>query len=117
MSAPEEPNPPTRMSGADHSVVWEALRRVYDPELGIDIVSLGPVYDVRDEDGQLVIEMTLTTPGCPVSDGLPEQVMGEVAFALGPTMAEPDVRLVREPPWTPARLSEEAGAALGFRAR
>ncbi|MBO0748135.1 MAG: metal-sulfur cluster assembly factor [Acidimicrobiaceae bacterium] len=101
----------------DHGVVWEALRRVYDPELGIDIVSLGLVYDVREENGQIVIEMTLTTPGCPVSDGLPEQVEAEVGFALGPNVIEPDVRLVWDPPWTPQRLSEDAGAALGFRPR
>jgi metal-sulfur cluster biosynthetic enzyme len=98
-------------------MVWEALRRVYDPELGIDIVSLGLIYDIRDENDQVVIEMTLTTPGCPVSDGLPEQVTAEVAFALGPTVIEPDVRLVWDPPWTPARLSDEAGASLGYRPR
>ena len=103
--------------GTDHQTVWDALRRVYDPELGIDIVPLGLVYDVRDEAGRVVIEMRLTTPGCPVSDGLPEQVGAEVAFALGPTVAEPDVQLLWDPPWTPARLSEEAGAALGFHPR
>lgn len=102
---------------ADHDAVWEALRRVYDPELGIDIVSLGLVYDIREEAGRTVVEMTLTTPGCPVSDGLPEQVATEVAWALGPAAMEPDVRLVWDPPWTPALLSEEAGAALGFRPR
>jgi metal-sulfur cluster biosynthetic enzyme len=101
----------------DHALVWDALRRVYDPELGIDIVALGLVYEVRDEGGRVIIEMTLTTPGCPVSDGLPEQVAAEVASALDLPAAEVDVRLVWDPPWTPARLSEEAGAALGFRSR
>lgn len=115
MTAPNMPGAAPIKGG--HEVVWEALRRVYDPELGIDIVSLGLVYDVRDEDGRVVIEMTLTTPGCPVSDGLPEEVAAEVAFALGPSVTEPDVRLVWDPPWTPSRLSDEAGAALGYRPR
>lgn len=116
MSAPDVPHIPS-MGDPDHQVVWDALRRVYDPELGIDIVSLGLIYDIRDEGGRLVIEMTLTTPGCPVSDGLPEQVAAEVTFAVGPPFAEPDVRLVWDPPWTPDRLSADAGAALGFRPR
>ena len=94
--------------------VREALRRVIDPELGIDIVAMGLVYDVREEDGGVVVEMTLTTPGCPVSEGLPEQAWDAAADALGPAgLATLDVRVVWEPPWTPAMLAPEARAALG----
>jgi metal-sulfur cluster biosynthetic enzyme len=95
----------------------EALRGVYDPELGIDIVSLGLIYDLREVDGRIVIDMTLTTPGCPVSDGLPQQAETAVAFALGPDHPAPEVRLVWDPPWTPDRLDDQAADILGFPVR
>lgn len=95
----------------------EALRGVYDPELGIDIVSLGLVYDLREIDSRVVIDMTLTTPGCPVSDGLPQQAETAVAYALGPGQPAPEVRLVWDPPWTPDRLDDQAAGLLGFPTR
>lgn len=95
----------------------QALRGVYDPELGIDIVSLGLVHDLRQIDGRIVIHMTLTTPGCPVSDGLPEQAETAVACALGPDQPAPEVRLVWDPPWTPDRLDDQAADILGFPTR
>ena len=55
------------------SAAWNALAGVYDPELYLDVVSLGLVYGVRIDDGVLVVEMTMTTPGCPVSESLPEE--------------------------------------------
>jgi Iron-sulfur cluster assembly protein len=61
---------------------WEALRCVYDPELCLDVVSLGLVYEIREERGNVVVEMTLTTPGCPVSESLPIEARGGV----GPTV-------------------------------
>ncbi|MCZ7526394.1 MAG: metal-sulfur cluster assembly factor [Acidimicrobiia bacterium] len=93
----------------------QALRTVYDPELGLDVVSMGLVYDLRLEDGRLVVEMTLTTPGCPVAESLPGQAARAVADALGPDAPEVDLRVVWDPPWTPERLEPEAAAALGFR--
>lgn len=98
--------------------VRDALRTVYDPELGIDIVALGLVYDVRLESGRVVVEMTLTTPGCPVSESLPDEAATVAADALGPGgTAQVDVRVVWEPPWTPERMSSAAAAALGFSSR
>lgn len=92
---------------------WDALRCVYDPELCLDVVSLGLVYDVRDEEGAVVVEMTLTTAGCPASESLPEMAKVAVKNAVGSVTVE--VRVVWDPPWSPAMMDEDAAAALGFR--
>lgn len=91
--------------------VYEALGNVWDPELGIDIVNLGLIYDVRVDDMGIEVDMTLTTPGCPVSDYLP----WEAREALARAIPEVPLRLevVWDPPWSPARLSGEA-RKLGF---
>lgn len=92
-----------------------ALSNVYDPELALDIVSLGLVYDLRAEGNRVVIEMTLTTPGCPVSESLPDQAAAAAAEALGPGgAARIDLSVVWDPPWTPERLTGDAAARLGF---
>lgn len=95
---------------------WEALGGVYDPELCLDVVSLGLVYGVRDENGRLVVEMTLTTPGCPASESLPEMARAAILDVVGEAV-EVDVRVVWDPPWTPAMMNDDAAAALGFRGR
>jgi metal-sulfur cluster biosynthetic enzyme len=98
--------------------VRDALRGVYDPELGIDIVAMGLVYDVREEGGRVVVDMTLTTPGCPVSESLPDAAWSAAIDALGPGgVTAVEVRLVWDPPWTPERLSPDALAALGMSPR
>jgi len=98
------------------NAAWNALTYVYDPELYLDVVSLGLVYDVRDEDGTIVVEMTLTTPGCPASESLPEMARAAVTEAVGDVTAV-DVRVVWEPPWSPAMIDDAAAEALGFRIR
>lgn len=95
---------------------WSALRDVFDPELGLDVVSLGLVYDVKAEHGRLSVEMTLTTPGCPVSESLPEQARTAIVDATGGALGV-DVDVVWDPPWTPAMMSEDARASLGFGGR
>jgi len=92
----------------------DALRDVYDPELGLDLVSLGLIYDLVDlGDAGLRIDMTLTTPGCPVSDVLPREAEAAVQAALADVPIE--VNLVWDPPWTPDRLTPEALDQLGYR--
>lgn len=90
-----------------------ALSGVWDPELAVDIVSLGLVYSVNfDPDDGLEIEMTLTTPGCPVSDSLPAEARAAVSQEL-PTLPV-RVEIIWDPPWTPDRMSDEAAQMLGF---
>lgn len=83
----------------------EALRDVYDPELGIDVVALGLVYGIETDDEHVTVDMTLTTPGCPVSEQLP----AEAARALADTFPDlrTEVRLVWDPPWTPDRMQRD----------
>ena len=95
---------------------WKALRSVYDPELYLDVVSLGLVYDVREEEGTIVVEMTLTTPGCPASESLPEMARAAIVESVGDPAAV-EVRVVWDPPWSPALMDAERTAALGFRVR
>jgi metal-sulfur cluster biosynthetic enzyme len=91
----------------------DALRSVVDPELGLDIVDLGLVYRVAAEaDGAIAVEMTLTTPGCPVSESLPAEARAVLAAAL-PVPVRVDV--VWDPPWDPDRITPEGAAALGLR--
>ena len=88
------------------------LHGVVDPELGLDIVDLGLVYAVREEDGGVAVEMTLTTPGCPVSEWLPVEAAQVLEARLGVPVR---VDVVWDPPWTPDRIDPEAAAALGLR--
>ncbi len=88
---------------------WDALRTVLDPELCLDIVSLGLVYRVAEEHDRLVVEMTLTTPGCPASESLPLMAEQALTLALGSGAAE--VHLVWEPPWDPRMIGEAAAVA------
>ncbi len=105
------------LSAADVvDAAWDALGGVYDPELYLDVVSLGLVYDVRNEGGTLVVEMTMTTPGCPASEILPEMARSAIVDAVGDAV-EVEVRVVWDPPWSPAMIDEEAAASLGCRAR
>lgn len=95
--------------------ILAALGNVWDPELGLDVVSLGLVYDVRVDGDTIEIDMTLTTPGCPVSEQLPAEAEAAVRAAVPD--AEVRVQVVWDPPWTPERLSPVALDQLGFARR
>jgi metal-sulfur cluster biosynthetic enzyme len=92
--------------------VTDALTNVIDPELGLDFVELGLVYDVEIEDGTVAITFTLTSPGCPIGPQVSEQMKEFVGELEGVERVEP--RMVFSPPWTPDRMSEDAKFALGF---
>lgn len=95
---------------------WAALGGVFDPELSLDVVSLGLVYDVRTEGSTVVVEMTLTTPGCPVSESLPQMARAAIVDATDGQVGV-DVRVVWDPPWNPAMMNDAAASALGFGTR
>lgn len=94
--------------------VHEALREVIDPELGLDIVSLGLVYQVTvDTDGDAVVAMTLTTPYCPMGPMIESQVHAVTQFLPG--IKDVKVDLVWDPPWDPHTMaSDEAKLELGL---
>ena len=92
--------------------VREALRTVKDPELNLNIIDLGLVYDVEVEDGNVHIEMTLTSPGCPVAGEMPAWVENAVASVAG--VGQVSVKLTFDPPWDKDRMSDEAKLALGM---
>ena len=92
--------------------VLEALKNVLDPELGINIVDLGLVYDVRIEGDAVHITYTLTTMGCPIGPLIEEQMARQLAEVPG--VERVDAEMVLRPPWSPEMMSEEAKAALGF---
>ncbi len=95
----------------DADSVRNALRQVKDPEIGLNIIDLGLVYDVEVEDGEVHIKMTLTSPGCPVGP----QIMSDADHAArmldGVTGVE--VELVWEPFWTPERIDPKVRSFLG----
>ena len=92
--------------------VTEALRQVEDPELGMDIVDLGLLYDVEVEDGKVKVVHTLTSMGCPVGPMIQQQI-DEVTRTV-PGVEEVEVELTWDPPWTPDKMSEDAKFILGF---
>ncbi|WP_265457447.1 metal-sulfur cluster assembly factor [Enterococcus sp. HY326] len=94
--------------------ILTALETVIDPELGIDIVNLGLVYEIEFEpDGETVIKMTLTTMGCPLADILTEQI--HEAMKEVPEVTNVEVKLVWYPAWTTDKMSRYARIALGIR--
>ena len=100
-------------TGLDEHRVRDILRQVIDPEVGRDTVSLGLVYRVEVAPGSLVIEMTMTSPACPMGDMIVNDVHAALAKVL-PNTIEPDIRLVWEPPWNPSMMDEAAKEHFGW---
>ena len=94
------------------SEAWLQLENVYDPELGVTLVDLGLVYRLDVKDSEVHVEMTLTTPGCPMSDSMPVAV--ERALLLIPGVSRVSVDLVWEPRWEPEMMAERARRELGW---
>jgi FeS assembly SUF system protein len=93
--------------------VIEALRTVYDPEIPVNIFELGLVYKIDvDDQNEVHIDMTLTSPMCPVAETLPEEVKAKVEAVDGVSGAA--VNVVWEPPWNPSMMTEEAQLELGI---
>ena len=98
--------------GSTEDQVLEALKNVFDPELGINIVDLGLVYEVDVDDGKVHIEYTLTTMGCPIGPLIEDQMRAFLAAIPGVGEVRPE--MVLRPAWSPEMMSDEAKAALGI---
>jgi metal-sulfur cluster biosynthetic enzyme len=92
--------------------VIDVLRQVEDPELGMDIVELGLLYDVEVDDSNVKVIYTLTSMGCPVGPMIEEQVR-EMAASV-PGVEHVEAELTWSPPWSPEKMSEDAKFILGF---
>ncbi len=92
--------------------VIDALREIYDPEIPVNIYDLGLIYKIQIEKGDAEIDMTLTTPGCPVAQSFPGMVESSIRKVPGVKSAK--VELVWDPPWTQDQLTEEARLQLGL---
>jgi FeS assembly SUF system protein len=93
--------------------VLEALKTVRDPEIPVNLVDLGLIYElIANKDGIVYVEMTLTAPSCPVAGALPDQVRDAIAEVEG--VNDVRVKLVWSPPWDKDRMSEEAKLELGL---
>jgi FeS assembly SUF system protein len=93
--------------------IMDAIRQCYDPEIPINIVDLGLIYNVEsDEAGNVTVKMTLTTPDCPSAQAIPDQVRTKVAAVE--TVNDVQVNIVWEPAWNPSMISASGKAALGL---
>ena len=91
--------------------VYEALQSCYDPEIPVNIVDLGLVYDVEVNEGKVAVKMTLTAPGCGMGAMIASQAQERILTL--PDVKEASVDLVWEPPWDPSMMSTEAKEKLG----
>ena len=114
---PPEDGDVERPEGDDDPVLFEpvlaALKTVQDPEIPVDLVELGLIYELLvKKQGTVFVEMTLTTPSCPVAQSMPDEVKKAVAAVDG--VEDVRVKLVWTPPWTQDRMSEAAKLELGL---
>lgn len=103
----------TEPGGEMYEAVIAALKDIFDPEIPVNIYDLGLIYGVEiTPDGGVNVTMTLTTPHCPVAESMP----GEVELRVGavPGVRDAEVNLVWDPPWDPAKMSDEARLELGM---
>ena len=95
-------------------MVLEKLSGVMDPELHIDIVSLGLIYDVKVSDENIKVTMTLTTPGCPLAPVIDKLIKDAIGGLPGVSRKDIELNLVWEPAWTKDRMSDEAKLQLNM---
>ena len=92
--------------------VYESLKTVFDPEIPVNVVDLGLVYDVQVNKGDVYVQMTLTFPGCGMGPFIAQQAEWAVAEVEG--VKDVNVEIVFEPPWSPERISEDGKKILGM---
>ena len=93
--------------------IWQALQNVLDPEIGLSVVDMGLIYEVKVKDeGKVYVKMTLTVPGCPLHALITQNIKNEVERLEG--VKEAEVELTFDPPWTPERMSEALRKRFGY---
>lgn len=99
--------------GALYEAVIEALKEIFDPEIPVNIYDLGLIYGVDvTQDADVAITMTLTTPHCPVAESMPAEI--ELRVGAVPGVRDAQVNVTWDPPWDPAKMSDEARLELGM---
>lgn len=96
----------------DQEIIRESLKGILDPELGLNIVDLGLIYDIEIQDGDVQVAFTLTAMGCPIGPMIGEQIQ-ETVMAL-PGVKTVSAELVFDPPWDPSLMNEDLREELGF---
>ena len=94
------------------TLIIEALKTIFDPEIPVNVYDLGLIYEIEVEQRKVRILMTLTSPTCPVAESLPEEVMEKIQAIKGVEAVE--VNLTFDPPWSQDNLSDEARLELGL---
>lgn len=102
----------TASTSANEAEIWAVLRTCYDPEIPLNIVDLGLIYDVAIDGGRVNIRMTLTAPGCPMAGQMAGDVQTKVLTVAN--VEEVNVELVWEPPWNQGMMSESGRLELGL---
>jgi FeS assembly SUF system protein len=113
LSQKPESHPAGEPGGELYESVITALKEIYDPEIPVNIYDLGLIYGVDiTADGHASVQMTLTTPHCPVAESMP----GEVELRVGsvPGIGHAEVNLVWDPPWDPQKMTDDAKLELGM---
>ncbi|MEN7537352.1 SUF system Fe-S cluster assembly protein [Aurantiacibacter flavus] len=99
--------------GAIYETVIEALKDIYDPEIPVNIYDLGLIYNVEvSDEADVAVTMTLTTPNCPVAESMPAEI--ELRISSLPGVRDAEVIVTWDPPWDPAKMSDEARLELGM---
>jgi metal-sulfur cluster biosynthetic enzyme len=96
----------------DQDTLISALRTVKDPELNVNVIDLGLVYSIQARDDQVDVEMTLTSPACPVGPEMLRNAAAALQSVQG--VAKANVKLVMSPPWSPEKMTDAARDELGF---
>lgn len=113
LAQPPRGDAPGEPGGELYEAVIAAIKEIFDPEIPVNIYDLGLIYgvDIADE-AHVLVTMTLTTPHCPVAESMPGEV--ELRVMSVPGVATAEVKLVWDPPWDPAKMSDEARLELGM---
>jgi metal-sulfur cluster biosynthetic enzyme len=97
----------------NEGTVREALREVYDPELGVNVVDLGLIYGIAVDGARVCVTMTLTTPGCPLHDTITDAVHAAIGYLI-PGVESVEIEMVWDPPWSPEMMSEAGRREIGW---